>query len=55
LAGEIGDTGRTVDQLTASELRENGILPVAKSLEVDLALAGYNQAQKVEGTAMRHA
>ena len=40
---------KTVDQLTPSELAIAGIQPANKVLHVDLAAAGYNTVEKVEG------
>jgi len=51
-SGLIGGTGKTVDQLTIQELVANNIRPVEKILYVDLALAGYNTTEKVEGLAV---
>ncbi|MBE2214183.1 MAG: esterase-like activity of phytase family protein [Opitutaceae bacterium] len=50
--GAVGATGRTVDQLTTAEMLANGITPVMKTLQVDLAAAGYDTVQKVEGLAL---
>ena len=52
LIGTVGTTGKTVDQLTVSEMIENGIHPIEKILHVDLNAVGYNQVQKVEGLAL---
>ena len=50
--GTVGATGKTVDQLTTAELVANNIKPLYKMLHVDLATAGYNQMEKVEGLAL---
>ena len=50
--GTVGTAGKTVDQLTVTELSANGIRPIEKILHVDLNAAGYNQVQKVEGLAL---
>ena len=50
--GTVGTTGKTIDQLTVTELSANGIRPIEKTLHVDLNAAGYNQVQKVEGLAL---
>jgi predicted extracellular nuclease len=41
--------GKTVDQMTLAELQAAGVMPIAKTLHVDLATAGYNTVEKVEG------
>lgn len=41
--------GKTPDQMTAAELLAAGITPITKYLHVDLATAGYNTLEKVEG------
>lgn len=41
--------GKTLDQMTAAELTAAGVAPVSKYLHVDLAAAGYNTVEKVEG------
>ncbi len=40
---------KTIDQMTATELAIAGVQPVNKVLHVDLAAAGYNTVEKVEG------
>ncbi len=45
--GLIG--GKSIDQMTAAELQAAGINPLTKYLHVDLATAGYNTVEKVEG------
>lgn len=52
LTGNIGATGKTVDQLTVAEMVANNIRPLEKVLHVDLNQAGYNGTQKVEGLAV---
>jgi hypothetical protein len=44
-----GGVFKTVDQMTATELAIAGIQPANKVLHVDLAAAGYNTVEKVEG------
>jgi hypothetical protein len=44
--------GKTVDQMTPAELAAAGVTPIAKTLHVDLAAAGYNAVEKVEGLAV---
>ncbi len=38
--------------MSAAELATVGVKPIAKTLEVDLAAAGYSGVQKVEGLAL---
>ena len=47
-----GGVMKSLDQMTMTELAAAGVVPVAKSLEVDLAAAGYASVQKVEGLAL---
>ena len=47
-----GGVLKSIDQMTAAELAAAGVTPVAKTLEVDLAAAGYAGVQKVEGLAL---
>ena len=47
-----GGTLKSLDQMTAAELAAIGVKPLVKSLEVDLAAAGYADVQKVEGLAL---
>jgi myo-inositol-hexaphosphate 3-phosphohydrolase/sugar lactone lactonase YvrE len=42
---------KSLDQMTAEELTQVGVNPIAKTLTADLALAGYNAVEKVEGLA----
>jgi hypothetical protein len=44
--------GKSIDQMTASELAAVNVKPIAKTLDVDLAKAGYGGVQKVEGLAL---
>lgn len=41
--------GKTIEQMTVAELAASGITPITKYLHVDLATAGYNTTEKVEG------
>jgi hypothetical protein len=47
-----GGVLKSIDQMTAVELVAAGITPIAKTLDVDLAAAGYAGVQKVEGLAL---
>jgi len=47
-----GGVLKSLDQMTAAELAVVGVAPIAKTLEVDLAAAGYADVQKVEGLAL---
>lgn len=47
-----GGVVKTVDQMTVTELASIGLVPVQKNLYVDLAAAGYNAVEKVEGLAL---
>jgi DNA-binding beta-propeller fold protein YncE len=47
-----GGVLKSLDQMTSAELAVVGVKPVAKSLDVDLAAAGYADVQKVEGLAL---
>lgn len=47
----VGGVTKSLDQMTAAELASVGVTPLAKVLRVDLAAAGYNAVQKVEGLA----
>lgn len=51
-ANDITYGGKTLDQMTLAELTAASIAPIAKTLEVDLAAAGYADVQKVEGLAL---
>ena len=44
-------SGKSLDQMTAAELGAVGVTPLAKVLHVDLAQAGYDRVEKVEGLA----
>jgi hypothetical protein len=50
--GTVGTTGKTVEQLTISEMLANNIRPIDKILHVDLNAVGYNKVQKVEGLTL---
>ncbi|BAT53969.1 5'-nucleotidase/2',3'-cyclic phosphodiesterase [Nostoc sp. NIES-3756] len=41
--------GKTLDQMTLAELQTAGVKPIVKTLHVDLATAGYNTVEKIEG------
>ncbi|TAD85111.1 MAG: T9SS C-terminal target domain-containing protein [Bacteroidetes bacterium] len=47
-----GGGSKSVDQMTAAEMASVNIVPIQKFLHVDLALAGYNTVEKVEGLAL---
>ncbi|MFN3544475.1 MAG: choice-of-anchor I domain-containing protein [Thiobacillus sp.] len=47
----IGGVSKSLDQMTAAELASVGVTPLAKVLRVDLAAAGYDAVEKVEGLA----
>jgi hypothetical protein len=49
---DVGGTLKSIDQMSAAELATIGVKPIAKTLEVDLAAAGYSAVQKVEGLAL---
>jgi hypothetical protein len=44
--------GKSVDQMTRAELAAAGVTPILKTLHVDLATAGYNTVEKVEGLTL---
>jgi len=44
--------GKTIEQMTLAELAASGITPITKYLHVDLATAGYNTTEKVEGLTL---
>jgi hypothetical protein len=44
--------GKTLDQMTAAELVAAGVTPITKYLHVDLATAGYNTVEKIEGLTL---
>ena len=48
----IFPNGKTIEQMTLAELAASGITPIAKYLHVDLATAGYNTTEKVEGLTL---
>jgi Esterase-like activity of phytase len=43
---------KSLDQMTNTELSASGVVPIAKTLNVDLASAGFAGVQKVEGLAL---
>jgi Esterase-like activity of phytase/Secretion system C-terminal sorting domain len=47
-----GGGSKTIDQMTTAELASVNIVPIQKFLHVDLAKAGYNTNEKVEGLAL---
>lgn len=49
---DVGGVMKSVDQMTAAELAAVGVVPVTKTLRVDLAQAGYASVEKVEGLAL---
>jgi hypothetical protein len=51
-ANDITYGGKVIDQMTSAELVATGTMPAAKTLDVDLAAAGYADVQKVEGLAL---
>jgi hypothetical protein len=54
LSPAIAGPGGTLDRMTPAELAAAGIVPVRKTLKVDLAAVGYAAVgDKVEGLAMR--
>lgn len=54
LPASIAGPGGTLDRMTPAQLAAAGIVPVGKTLKVDLAAAGYAAVgDKVEGLAMR--
>ncbi|MCL6434411.1 MAG: choice-of-anchor I family protein [Leptolyngbyaceae cyanobacterium HOT.MB2.61] len=44
--------GKSLDQMTLAELAAAGVTPIKKTLHVDLATAGYNTVEKVEGLTL---
>lgn len=44
--------GKSLDQMTLAELSAAGVTPILKTLHVDLATAGYNTVEKVEGLTL---
>jgi len=44
--------GKTLDQMTLAELNAAGVNPITKYLHIDLATAGYNAVEKIEGLTM---
>ena len=54
LPASVTGPGGTLDRMTSAQLAAAGIVPVSKSVRVDLAAAGYAAiGDKVEGLAMR--
>jgi len=54
LAPSVVGPGGTLDRMTPAQLTAAGIVPVSKSVFVDIAATGYaNSIEKVEGIAMR--
>ena len=51
-ANDVVYAGKVLDQMSLAELAAAGITPVSKTLDVDLAAAGYAGVQKVEGLAL---
>jgi hypothetical protein len=49
---EVAGVMKSVDQMTVAELAAVGVVPVTKTLHVDLAQAGYASVEKVEGLAL---
>ena len=49
---DVGGVMKSVDQMTAAELTAVGVVPVTKTLHVDLAAAGFASVEKVEGLAL---
>lgn len=49
---DVGGVMKSVDQMTVAELAAVGVVPVTKTLRVDLAQAGYASVEKVEGLAL---
>lgn len=47
-----GGVLKSVDQMSAAELAAAGVVPLTKTLHVDLAQAGYASVQKIEGLAL---
>jgi hypothetical protein len=41
--------GKTLDQMSVSELQAAGVYPIQKHLHIDLPAIGYNNVEKVEG------
>jgi hypothetical protein len=48
----VGGVQKSVDQMTEAELTSVGVVPVKKTLHVDLPSAGYASVQKIEGLAV---
>lgn len=48
----VASGAKSIDQMTAEELASVGVTPIAKSLHVDLAEAGFAGVEKIEGLAL---
>jgi DNA-binding beta-propeller fold protein YncE len=48
----VGGVQKSVDQMTEAELASVGVVPVKKTLHVDLPSAGYASVEKIEGLAV---
>lgn len=48
----INGVTKSLDQMSTAELATVGVAPLAKVLHVDLAAAGYDKVEKVEGLAV---
>ena len=51
-ASDVLHAGRSLDEMTSSELAAVGVRPIAKVLHVDLVQAGYANLEKLEGLAV---
>jgi hypothetical protein len=49
---DVNGVLKTVEQMTVAELTAAGVTPIAKTLHVDLADAGYAGVEKIEGIAV---
>jgi len=49
---DVGGVMKSLDQMTSAEMIAVGVTPLAKTLHVDLAAAGYAGVQKVEGLTL---
>ncbi len=49
---DVGGVQKSLDQLTTTELATVGVVPLAKTLQVDLAAAGFSAVEKIEGLAL---
>ncbi len=48
----VASGSKSIDQMTAEELASVGVTPIAKTLHVDLAAAGFAGVEKIEGLAL---